>query len=272
MNLRLPLGGACIAMCLATAAAAQAPACADERYYAPHDYRRDAPLSRPHAEFARALRLAETGDASQQRSLAIAYEVGYMVDGCAARARYWYGKAAAAGDVEAKRWLAREQIAETFRASRECAAASCPSYTAGPQLVDLYAAPNGNYYASVTINGTSTPVVVDTGATLVSMSATTAKTIGLAWENGRVVTMRTANGNKQARLVTLASVQFGNIVLHDVAGAVSEGDMPTLLGMSFLGQLNVSLRQGSMSISRPDGGSTVTVEQQPTPREQPEED
>jgi len=56
-----------------------------------------------------------------------------------------------------------------------------------------------------------------------------------------------------------------DLVLHDVVGAVSDADMPVLLGMSFLGQLNVSLKQGSMSLSRPEGGAPVTIEQRPTP-------
>jgi clan AA aspartic protease (TIGR02281 family) len=248
----------------ASAAWAQVPRCESERFYGPGDYAQTTPLARPHAEFTRMLGLAASGNAAQQRSLGVAYESGYMVDACEARARYWYAKAAAA-DEEAKRWMARDRALAKLRVSPECAAQSCPSYGEGPQIVELYAEGNGHYRTTISINGVMVPALVDTGATFVSMSAATAKTVGLAYEHGRVATMQTANGTKTSRVVTLSSVQVGNIVLHDVMAAVSEVDMPVLLGMSFLGRINVSLKQGSMSLSRPEGGTPVTVEVRSTP-------
>jgi clan AA aspartic protease (TIGR02281 family) len=244
-----------------TAAAAEPPPmCESERYYHPKDYTQAVPLAQPHAEFARTLTLAGAGKAAQQRSLGIAYESGYMVDACEARARYWFARAAAAGDEEAKRWMARARLLAKMRISPECAAQSCPSYADGPQLVELYAGTNGHYVTSMTINGVSVQAMVDTGASSVALGSETAKRMGIAYETGRAVTMQTANGTRSGRIVVLPVVQVGSIVLNDVLATVSDGEMPVLLGMSFLGRLNVSIRQGSMSLSRPEGGVPVAVE------------
>lgn len=262
----LVLAQGLLATCLATAAFAQPAVCPPARYFAPDDPQLLRPLSGPHADFARALERASAGNAAQQRSVAVAYEAGYLVNPCPEKALHWYRKAAAAGDDAAKQWLARQEFFEKFRSGAECAGGYCPVYTEGPQLVELYAGPNGGYVTQVRINDVSVDGIVDTGATFVSMSGATARKMNIAYENGRAVAMMTANGSKAARMVSLPSVRVGNIVLYDVPAAVSEGEMPLLLGMSFLGRLNVNINSGRMSIARPEPGAPVTiVENRPAP-------
>jgi clan AA aspartic protease (TIGR02281 family) len=99
------------------------------------------------------------------------------------------------------------------------------------------------------------------------MSASTAQGMRLPYEAGRSITMQTANGTKSARLVSISSVRVGNIVLNDVLGAVSDAEMPLLLGMSFLGRLNVSIKQGSMTLASPELGSPVNVVERKPPQE-----
>src|SRR6478672_9785326 len=85
-----------LALCLITiATVAVAEECTD-RYYAPDDGDRLQALSRPHRDFTRMLRAANTGDAIDARNLGIAYEAGYLVAPCEEKALVWYRKAAKA--------------------------------------------------------------------------------------------------------------------------------------------------------------------------------
>lgn len=106
----------------------------------------------------------------------------------------------------------------------------------------LQADARGHYTAEATINGRRLPVIVDTGATGVSFNRREAERLGLAWQNGRKLTMRTAAGDTAAHLVMLDSVRVGSIELRNVEAVISTlPDAPpiTLLGMSFLGRVEM---------------------------------
>jgi aspartyl protease family protein len=107
--------------------------------------------------------------------------------------------------------------------------------------VALGADPSGHYLADATVNGVAIRVMVDTGATIVALTAETARRLGIAPSSSAVrVGISTANGNVSAGLVKLAHVRLGNVDVYDVDAAV----MPpgalsvNLLGMSFLGKLS----------------------------------
>jgi aspartyl protease family protein len=104
----------------------------------------------------------------------------------------------------------------------------------------------GMYNISGAINGSHVSFVVDTGATLVSMNSNVAKKIGIDYKlNGRESLSYTASGKSKIYVVNLKKVKIGDIELHNIQGAVHEGSFPviTLLGMSFLGKLNMK-REG----------------------------
>lgn len=104
----------------------------------------------------------------------------------------------------------------------------------------------GMYNISGTINGSHVPFVVDTGATLVSMNSNVAKKLGIDYKlNGQKGYSNTASGKDKIYIVNLKKVKVGDIELHNVEGAVHEGNFPviTLLGMSFLGKLDMK-REG----------------------------
>ncbi len=104
----------------------------------------------------------------------------------------------------------------------------------------------GMYNISGTINGSSVPFVVDTGATLVSMNSVVAKKLGIDYKlDGKEGSSYTASGKDKIYIVNLKKVKVGDIELHNVEGAVHEGNFPviTLLGMSFLGKLDMK-REG----------------------------
>lgn len=106
---------------------------------------------------------------------------------------------------------------------------------------------SGHYRAEAYINGLKTPVMVDTGATDVTISKTLADKLGLQSINA--IRTRTANGDTVSYLIRLNSVKLGGITALDVAATItpSLGD-EMLLGMSFLGRMDVRLYKGTMTI------------------------
>ena len=106
----------------------------------------------------------------------------------------------------------------------------------------------GTYQINGSINGFQVSFVVDTGATFVAMNKHQAKRIGLDYKMQGVESIsETASGYAKMYLVKLKEVKVGNITLHDVDGAVHDGDFPSviLLGNSFLGKVNMN-REGML--------------------------
>lgn len=121
----------------------------------------------------------------------------------------------------------------------------------GRSSVTLTADPRGHFLAQGQINGATVDFVVDTGATLVSLSSKDAQRIGLSYLRGKSVTMRTANGPASAYLVKLDTVRVGDISLNGVDAVVMENqDMPVLLGMSFLNRTDMRREGQNMVLTR----------------------
>jgi len=115
---------------------------------------------------------------------------------------------------------------------------------AKPELatVRIWPTPNRMYAVLGSINGYPVDFIVDTGATLVSLSAREAKRLGIDYRVvGTPGRSSTASGIAAIYVVNLDRVRVGDIVLRNVQAAVHDGDFPpsALLGMSFLGRLNI---------------------------------
>jgi aspartyl protease family protein len=145
------------------------------------------------------------------------------------------------------------------------ASAPPPAVVSPPTL--RYAAPNagndddgrraelvadgaGQYSAEATVNGSPVHMMIDTGATLVSLSADAAARVGV-FVNDADYTMRvrTANGVARAAPVTLIGVSVGDVYVPAVQALVLERQAGpiNLLGMSFLRRLSaVEQRQGML--------------------------
>ena len=225
--------------------------CGRERHFGPHDVTQQAALARPHADFVKTYRLATAGVAAEARNLAAFYDTGYLVSMCREKALYWYTRAAEQGDEHAREWLERHMAVERLREGPECFGEQCAAAGSGPRTTTLLAGPNGAYAANVTINGKTVRGIIDTGATLIAMSAKTAQELGLTFAAGRQLQMRTANGTITSRGITLGAVTVGNITLTQVEAAVSESDHPLLVGMSFLKRLTVNTSGGAMTLVKP---------------------
>ena len=150
----------------------------------------------------------------------------------------------------AKKTLASPQR-QTLAFAPPVAAAATPPQTSEHEIA-LPANAMGHYTADVMLNGQSVPMLIDTGATYVSLSAATAERIGLVPPPGaRRMRMQTANGVAFATQVSLDSVELGPIFVPGVQAIVmdrSAGDV-NLLGMSMLGRLSgVEQRSGYLHL------------------------
>jgi aspartyl protease family protein len=126
-------------------------------------------------------------------------------------------------------------------------------------VATLKRGPDGHYSAEALINGERVRVLVDTGATGVAISQHVADRLGLVSTDA--INTHTANGNAVSYLVRLKSVQLGGIVANDVAATITpglEGDV--LLGMSFLGRMDVRLYKGKMTIREGEDSTTLSAD------------
>ena len=106
----------------------------------------------------------------------------------------------------------------------------------------------GMYTTVGSINGLPVSFLIDTGATTIAMNAVQAKRLGIDFRiTGQKTMVGTASGVAKAYQVTLNKVTLGAITRHNISAVVIEGGFPvqTLLGMSFLGQLDIQ-REGSV--------------------------
>jgi aspartyl protease family protein len=106
---------------------------------------------------------------------------------------------------------------------------------------ELKADGSGHYFAEADINGTTIPVMVDTGASGVALSYEDAEKVGLRPHGLDYDTpVNTANGIVKAARVKLRRVEVENVRVRDVDGMVlPEGALRgSLLGMSFLSRLS----------------------------------
>lgn len=128
--------------------------------------------------------------------------------------------------------------------------------TAAPQVdrasVTLISDGKGHFITTGAINGATVRILVDTGASLVAMGISDARRAGVNYLAGEKAYANTANGIAPVYRVRLNNVRLGDIVLNDVEGMVhAQADMPlVLLGMSFLGQLDMKREGDSLTLSR----------------------
>jgi aspartyl protease family protein len=115
----------------------------------------------------------------------------------------------------------------------------------------LYPEGNGHFLADGMINGKPVRFMVDTGATVITMNSTVARSLGIDYRaSGRRSVASTPAGYVRTFDVKLDSVQVGGITLYNVDAAVIEGNNPrvVLLGMSFLGQLDMKRDDEKMEL------------------------
>jgi aspartyl protease family protein len=123
--------------------------------------------------------------------------------------------------------------------------------TGARDSVSLPMAGNGHFVADALVNGAPMRFLVDTGATLVSISAADAAKVGIDYRKGRPMISTLADGRQvKSYHVVLDSVSVGGITIFNVDGSVRESGGPALLGMSFLGRTEMRQDGQSMTLTK----------------------
>jgi aspartyl protease family protein len=109
----------------------------------------------------------------------------------------------------------------------------------------------GHVILEAAVNGASVRLLVDTGASLVTLTQADARAAGIS-SSELVFNHRasTANGPARMAAVRLREVRIGQLSIYDVPAAVMEHLNISLLGMSFLTRLQgYEMRDGKLTIS-----------------------
>ncbi|MBA3591849.1 MAG: retroviral-like aspartic protease family protein [Methylibium sp.] len=110
---------------------------------------------------------------------------------------------------------------------------------------------SGHFQANGQINGRSVTFLVDTGATLVSMSQAEAERLGLPYQKGQRIGLRTANGDTVGWRIALDSVRLGDVEVFNVEAVVQPAPMPfVLLGNSFLTRFQMKRENDTLTLQR----------------------
>ncbi len=106
---------------------------------------------------------------------------------------------------------------------------------------------DGHFYTPGRIQGVEVTFLVDTGASLVTVSEAFARKAGLT--GGTPTTFRTANGDRPGRVVVGASLSIGPVEARNIkigVGLHGGEDDEALLGQSFLSKFDITLNKDHM--------------------------
>ena len=116
-----------------------------------------------------------------------------------------------------------------------------PATAAGGAGAVVLARRQGHFDVDGRVNGRRIDFVVDTGASVVALTARDAARLGIhPSRNAFVADVKTANGTIRAAPARLDVVQIGSLELRDVTALVLPDDAlsDNLLGLSFLSRLH----------------------------------
>ena len=118
-----------------------------------------------------------------------------------------------------------------------------------PDKITLARQNDGHFYADVDVNFGKIRFLVDTGASMVALTADDARKLGLNWSADELRPIaRGASGDVRGKLVTVDKMQIGNFQANNVPAAIiPEGLDVSLLGQSFLARVgSVNIQDDKM--------------------------
>jgi aspartyl protease family protein len=121
------------------------------------------------------------------------------------------------------------------------------------QQEKIYVNSGGMYMTYGNINGRSVQFLIDTGASAIAMNTDQARHLGIRYDKyGIPAGVSTASGYADAYKVRLKSVSVGDITQTNVEAFVIDGKHPgpILLGMTFLGRLDVEHSGNAMTLTQ----------------------
>ncbi|MDB5615128.1 MAG: family clan aspartic protease [Devosia sp.] len=111
----------------------------------------------------------------------------------------------------------------------------------------------GHFEINATVNGHTTPMIFDTGASAVVLTVADAEAAGISTkELNYTIPVSTANGTGRAARVRLDRIEIGGIVREGVVAFVTEENAldQSLLGMTFLETLSrYTVTQNSLELA-----------------------
>ena len=123
-----------------------------------------------------------------------------------------------------------------------------------PNSVEVPRDAYGRFRIGGRVDGRSLEFTVDTGASIIALTAEDAEELGIhPADSEYTVMLKTANGVARAAPTTLDMVEVGDIMIHDVAAVVMpEGTLSdNLLGLSFLSRLrHFEFSEGKMVLEQ----------------------
>jgi aspartyl protease family protein len=134
----------------------------------------------------------------------------------------------------------RDAIGPTMMAARPQAPAT-PAAGSNSHSVVISPSRNGHFEVEGRIDGRRMDFMVDTGASLIALTARDAAMLGIhPAERDYVATVKTANGIVRAAPVKLGMVEIDDLAVRNVAAMVMPDDAlsDNLLGLSFLSRLH----------------------------------
>ena len=99
--------------------------------------------------------------------------------------------------------------------------------------------PDGHFWVDAEVNGVHRRFLVDTGATLTTLTPATAQEAGVGeGGTGRKVALNTANGSSTGQIATINRLRVGNVLARKLDSVIAPGVGDTnVLGMNFLSSL-----------------------------------
>lgn len=109
---------------------------------------------------------------------------------------------------------------------------------------------DGHFWVEASVNGQSAQFLVDSGASITTISPAIAAAADLA-TGMRVARVETANGVVQMAVGTAKRFDVGSIARTDFTLHVNNADSTNVLGMNFLSSLSSWRVEGNMLVLRP---------------------
>ena len=134
--------------------------------------------------------------------------------------------------------IAMAVIAYGFRDTLRAMLFPAAAVQIAPGVTELRRGPDGQFHATIEIDGHPVRFMIDTGASDIVLSRKDAAALGIDLDrlvfSGRA---QTANGAVPTARVRLGEVRFGDHTDHDLPASVNGGDLDvSLLGMAYLGR------------------------------------
>ena len=118
------------------------------------------------------------------------------------------------------------------------------------ELVRIPIADDGHFWVAAKLNGRDVRFMVDSGASVTTVSRDTAMAAGIPIGNEHVI-VNTANGPARATKGYADRIQIGSIEKTDFPVDINENDDTNLLGMNFLSTLQSWRVEGTYLVLQP---------------------